>query len=115
MSRVIKEDLKQNRALARVQSFVVYMLFIARTRLSFEQHQASFAAVGNRLLSVCIPQCPVGLSYVGFYFTVIMGPETTYETVRQKRLALDPARQLCGSVEWNEGAVVWDANLREMT
>ena len=80
MSRVIKEDLKQNRALA----FVVYMLFTARTRLSFEQRQASFAAVGNRLLSVCIPQCPVGLSYVGFNFTVIMGPETTYETVRQK-------------------------------
>ena len=114
MSRVIKEDLKQNRALARVQSFVVYMLFTARTRLSFEQHQASFAAVGNRLLSVCIPQCPVGLSYVGFNFTAIMGPETTYETVPW-RLALDPARQLCGSVEWNEGAVVWDANLREMT
>ena len=84
MSRVIKEDLKQNRALPRVQSFVVYMLFTARTRLSFEQHQASFAAVGNRLLSVCIPQCPVGLSYVGINFTVIMGPETTYETVRQK-------------------------------
>ena len=103
MSRVIKEDLKQNRALARVQSFVVYMLFTARTRLSFEQHQASFAAVGNRLLSVCIPQCPVGLSYVGFNFTVIMGPETTYETVRQKF----PGGWLSTQLD--------DANLREMT